>query len=111
MSFCTRLKEARKGSGMTQSQLAEILGIAKSTLSGYESGSSEPSIAMAGKIMDTLGIDANYLWQDYREADMQLSALESGMITMYRNLDEHGRKVVDMVLREEYSRIIAENED
>ncbi len=106
MSFNTRLREARKNSGMTQTQLAEALGIAKSTLSGYENGSSEPSIAMSGKIMDVLGIDANYLWQDYSESDMRLSALESGMIAMYRNLDEHGRKIVDMVLREEYSRMV-----
>ena len=47
-----------------------------------------------------------FLYQDYQKTDMQLSALESGMITMYRNLDEHGRKIVDMVLREEYSRIV-----
>lgn len=106
MSFCTRLKEARKNVGMTQSELAEALGIAKSTLSGYENGSSEPSIAMSAKLIEALGVDANFLYQDYQKTDVQLSALESGMITMYRSLDEHGRKIVDMVLREEYSRIV-----
>lgn len=106
MSFNTRLKEARKNAGMTQAELAEILGIAKSTLSGYESGSSEPSVAMTAQIMRALDVSANFLYQDYSETEMKLSALESGMITMYRNLDEHGRKIVDMVLREEYSRIV-----
>ena len=106
MSFCTRLKEARKAVGMTQSELAERLGIAKSTLSGYESGNSEPNVAMSAMLIDALGIDANYLYQDYNRTDVLLSPQESGMIPMYRDLDEHGRKVVDMVLREEWSRMV-----
>lgn len=106
MSFCTRLKEARKISGMTQSELAEALGIAKSTLSGYENGSSEPSIATSAALIEVLGVDANYLYQDYKKTDVSLSPMELGMISMYRELDEHGRKVVDMLLREEYSRIV-----
>lgn len=106
MSFNTRLREARKKSGMTQAQLSDALGIAKSTLSGYENGSSEPSVAMTMKIMGVLEIDANYLYQDCREADMRLSVLESGIIDMYRKLDEHGQRIVDAVLREEYSRIV-----
>lgn len=36
MAFHDRLKEARIKSNYTQDQLAEILGIGKSTLSGYE---------------------------------------------------------------------------
>lgn len=111
MSFCTRLKEARKSAGFTQSELAEILGIAKSTLSGYENGSSEPSVAMSAKLIKALGIEANYLFQDYSETDNSLSPQESGMIAMYRDLDEHGRKIIDLVLREEWSRIIESIEE
>lgn len=111
MSFCTRLKEARKAAGLTQSQLADALGIAKSTLSGYENGSSEPSVAISARLMDALGVDANYLYQDYKKTDVCLSPQETGLITMYRDLDEHGRKIVDMVLREEWSRMVDRKEE
>ena len=49
MAFSDRLKESRTNSNLTQEQLAEKLGIAKSTLSGYESGNREPSIATVAK--------------------------------------------------------------
>ena len=64
MAFNDRLKESRTNSNLTQEQLAEKLGIAKSTLSGYESGNREPSIATVAKILDILNVDANYLYQD-----------------------------------------------
>lgn len=105
MTFCTRLKEARTGAGMTQQQMAERLGIAKSTLSGYENGTSEPSINMISQIIKLLEVDANYLWQDSADFTVKASFLEIQMIEKYRSLDEHGRKVVDFILSEEVARI------
>ena len=58
MAFHDRLKEARIKSNYTQDQLAEILGIGKSTLSGYENGNREPTISTIAKIIDTLNPDA-----------------------------------------------------
>lgn len=64
MAFCDRLKESRTKAGLTQEQLSEQLGIAKSTLSGYESGNREPTVATIARILEILNIDANYLYQD-----------------------------------------------
>jgi transcriptional regulator with XRE-family HTH domain len=64
MSFGQRIKEARKAKGLTQSQLAEFVGVAKTTISGYESGNSEPGEEKIISIMKALDVDANYLWQD-----------------------------------------------
>lgn len=41
MTFGDRLKEARNKKHLTQEQLANELGIAKSTLAGYEKGNRE----------------------------------------------------------------------
>lgn len=38
MAFHDRLKQARKNAGMTQEGVAKLLGVAKSTYSGYETG-------------------------------------------------------------------------
>ena len=62
--FKDRLREARRRAKLTQSQLAEQIGVATSTLTGYEKGNSEPEMNKVQKIMSALGVDANYLWQD-----------------------------------------------
>ena len=108
MTFCTRLKEARIGAGLTQQQMAEALGIAKSTLSGYENGTSEPSINMISQIIKILGVDANYLWQDSADFTMKVSFFEIQMVERYRSLDDHGKRMVDFVLNEEAGRVSAE---
>jgi transcriptional regulator with XRE-family HTH domain len=64
MSFGLRIKEARKAKGLTQKQLAELVCVAKATISGYESGHSEPDEERIIAIMKALDVDANYLWQD-----------------------------------------------
>lgn len=42
MEFGDRLREARVNKGLTQEQLAQKIGVAKSTLAGYEKGNREP---------------------------------------------------------------------
>ena len=64
MAFNDRLKEARNNAGLTQEQLAKKLGLAKSTITGYEKGTSEPNMITVKNLMDILKVDANYLWQD-----------------------------------------------
>lgn len=61
MTFGERLALARKEKGYTQEQLASLIGIAKSTLTGYEKGNREPDILKIKKIVDILDIDADYL--------------------------------------------------
>ena len=64
MAFNDRLKEARNNVGLTQEQLAKKLGLAKSTITGSEKGTSEPNMITVKHLMDILKVDANYLWQD-----------------------------------------------
>ena len=109
MAFNDRLKESRTNAGLTQEQLSEKLGIAKSTLSGYESGNREPSIANVAKILDILDVDANYLYQDEVEkiTNVVINIEEKTILEKYRELDEHGREMVDFTLEKEYERSIS----
>ena len=70
--FNDRLKEARLSSGLTQEQLANEIGVAKSTVTGYEKGNSEPNMVTVQRIMETLNVDANFLWQDEMKNTTQL---------------------------------------
>lgn len=111
MALKDRIKEARTNNHLTQEQLAVKLGIAKSTLAGYETGSREPSIEMFGKMMAILDVDANFLYQDEMDAlggsPMQLRYNEKMHIEKYRDLDDHGKEMVDMVLDKEHTRVTA----
>ena len=67
MAFHNRLKQAREYAGLTQSQVANLLGVAKSTYSGYETGKSEPSMNSIANLMRILDVSPEYLWQDEME--------------------------------------------
>lgn len=61
MSFPERLKKARIEKNLTQEQLADLIGVAKSTLNGYEKGNREPDFFKIKKLIEVLEVDANYL--------------------------------------------------
>ncbi len=115
MSFHGRLLAARKQLGLTQSQVAERIGVAKSTYTGYERGTSEPDMDRIILLMRVLDIDANYLWQDeMREAgvtDTMLSENDLVLIRKYHSLDAHGQSVVTAVLDLEAARCAATERD
>lgn len=52
----TLLRNARKRRGLTLDQLARRSGVAKSTLSLYENGRQQPSVAALDHLLGTLGV-------------------------------------------------------
>ena len=58
-----RLERMKKG--MSQNQLADIVGVDHALISQYENGRRRPSIKTAKKIADVLGI----YWADFYEDD------------------------------------------
>ena len=51
------IREKRKEMGMTQSDLAKIIGTDPATISRWETGSREPTMAAYEKIMKVLGVE------------------------------------------------------
>lgn len=60
-NFNENLKEARIKRGYSQKEVAEAIGVAKSTYSLYESGSREPNVQTIKKISDILNTTADTL--------------------------------------------------
>lgn len=104
MGFKERLKEARLKNNMTQEQIAERIGVAKSTFTGYEKGNSEPNMLTVSKIMNVLRVDANFLWQDEMDFPITVSYSEMEFIKQYRILDSDSQKHIDIVLSWEVER-------
>lgn len=59
--FNENLKKARIQKGITQKELAEKIGVAKSTYSLYESGNREPNVQNIKRIADILDVSADEL--------------------------------------------------
>ncbi len=59
--FCDALKCLRNKKDLTQEQLAKILGIAKSTISMYESGNRTPDFETVELIADYFNVSIDYL--------------------------------------------------
>lgn len=107
MSFGTRLKERREQLGITQPQLAEMLGVSKGAIGNYETDANSPKATILYKVFDVLKCDANYLFQDEMKNLHENRATPyemENLVKKYRALDEHGRKLVDLILEEECDR-------
>ena len=59
--FNENLKTAREKKNMTQKEVADSIGVAKSTYSLYESGNRETNVQTIKKIADTLNVSADDL--------------------------------------------------
>ena len=92
MQFGKILKNLRKSANYTQEQLADLLGIANSTVSMYERGERFPDYEMMKSIADLFHVSINTLYgrEDTAKAEKEPPAMEDGeleenMIVFHRN--------------------------
>ncbi len=60
-NFGNRLKELREDNTIKQSELANMLNVARNTISCYESNINEPSLEILVKIADIFNVSLDYL--------------------------------------------------
>ena len=85
MGIGKRIKEARENLGLTQSELAYLVGVTGSAITNYEKETSHPKETVMYRLFE---------------------ALEFDRIKKYRRLDNYGKRIVDLLLDEEYRRCI-----
>ena len=59
--FSERLKNLRQSFSLTQPELADKIGVSRSTISMYEQGAREPDFETLEAIADFFNVDMNYL--------------------------------------------------
>jgi transcriptional regulator with XRE-family HTH domain len=115
MNFGERLIKVRKEHGYTREALAQSLKISKYTLRNYELGATEPGHTFLKQISDFFHVSIDYLMGLTNEPEIletfSLNASEQTIIKKYRDLDEHGREMVDFTLSKEYERSTALTEE
>lgn len=91
-----KIKEARERAGLSQKQLADILGVAPNTFHGYESGKHDPkskllaeiAIACSVTVDFLLGIEKSPTSTGADTGDKRLN----GIIDSYHRLNEDGQQ-------------------
>lgn len=117
--FGERIAKARKQQKLSQKELADKLGIAQSTLAGYETGARKVTFGTLQEISNTLNITVDYLFgktdnpNEYVleesfngalegsvevRATMEVTAHENQVIVRYRKADEPTQKIIDKIL-------------
>lgn len=109
-----RIKEVREQKNMTLQDIADKVGIARSTVQRYESGLIKKiKLPVIQAIANALSVNPSWLIGKSDTINIpksepiqvfSLSRAEEEHIKKYRTLDEYGKKNVDNVLDNEYTR-------
>ena len=100
MTFGDRLRQLRKTSGYTQEQLANIIGVAKTTINGYERNNREPNVLTITKLAQALGVTGNDLI-GVAATDTSITAHtrdEIALLNDYRALNLCGKRYIRQTL-------------
>ena len=103
MTFGEKLKIARTEAGLKQAELAKQLNTTGNTISNWENNVSKPDLDTLSYICGILHVNASFFLQPTLPED-EVSVTELKIIKKYRDLDGHGKEMVDFTLEEEYKR-------
>lgn len=81
-----RLKDLRKGHGLTQLQVAQRVGISKAMVSSYELSARQPSYDVLVKLAVLYGVTTDYLLGVERERFISVKGLSEANIALVSDL-------------------------
>lgn len=106
-----KINDYKKIRNLTNKDISDITGISISSLDKITSGSNtNPKLETVKLICGALDCKLSDLLDDGNDTD-ELTLQEQNYIKKYRALDEHGKKIVDFVLDEEYKHSSEEQDE
>ena len=108
MRFNDRLKALRAQVSLTQKELSEKLNVSVVTIRNWELGNKNPSMSAIIALAETFGVTTDYMLGVTANQTMDYALLNSNekkLLSNYRELDGHGRKVVNTICLLERRRI------
>ncbi|MCL2572297.1 MAG: helix-turn-helix domain-containing protein [Defluviitaleaceae bacterium] len=110
MVIAERLRTLRREKNFSKRELVSTLPINYSTYANYESGFREPNSEVLQMLARHFNVSIDYLMgmtENRRKADEVaiLTDTEHDHISLYRQLDAHGKSLVDVVMSKELERV------
>lgn len=104
-----RIRFAREQKGLLQSDLAKLINVKSSgVISNWEKDLNKPDADKIVRLCSVLDVSASFLLDYYGKVEIdELNSIETSHIKKYRDLDSHGKEVVDFLLNKEYERCTA----
>lgn len=103
MGVSENIRRYREEFGMTQAQLADRLGVDRTSVTQWESGTSKPKFSNMSKLADIFGVDiqdiVSNVFHRTKPPSTALSIEEVVLLENYRALDDQGRKMAQDALR------------
>ena len=106
-----RIREARERIGLSQRDLALKVGVAPNTFHGYESGKHDPRSELLVQIAEICGVTVDYLLGRDKAEKEVFDLRTLNFAKRFAALDEHGRKLLEVVAGEEERRLSEDREE
>ena len=92
------LKELRFKKNITQSEFANILGVAQQTVGSWEKNKSTPNYDLLKKIADYFNVTTDYLLGHKDLQNEELNEDEINLLTAYRQLNDNDKQLTKSML-------------
>lgn len=104
VSIGKRIKISRQARGYTQQELADMIGVAKNTITGYEKGNREPDATRIIALSKALVFPIDWIIGNNDDTYSDLSAEALVIALKYNTLNEYSKALVRLVIDHEANR-------
>jgi len=88
MDFKDRLKQARANKGLSQSKLADIVGVHVTNISRYERGENKPTSSVLSKLAEALGVSADFLMSGSTDDMANASISDRELLEQFKKIEQ-----------------------
>lgn len=101
-----RIRFAREQKGFLQGELAKLIGVKSSgVISNWENDLNKPDAEKIVRLCSVLDISASYLLDYYGKPENEFTTADINHLKKYHELDDFGRKTIDIILDRESERV------
>lgn len=90
MGFAERLKKARNDRGLSQTELAKLVGIHYTQIGRYEKKGAQPSAEVLSKLSNALGVSSDYLTNGTSDDLAESSLTDKELLNQFKAIEKMG---------------------
>jgi transcriptional regulator with XRE-family HTH domain len=88
MSFALRLKKARNDKGLSQTELAKLVGIHYTQIGRYETKGAQPAADILSKLANALGVSSDFLTNGTSDDLAESSLADKELLNQFKAIEK-----------------------